>query len=191
MTLEYSLLEDLLSETQSHLEIEYVFFGRPRNFDFMKKYPSDKIEQYEVDVYKKNGDKNKIRVRKQNQKKITMALKLIIKPTGPGALSVVENEFDITEESFQIFKKLSTSGFNKERFKVKTKENLMYEIDVFYDDHGNINPWVKIDLEVPSTNTKVPPLPIEIDDLITNQKYNRTKEEEETVERVWNSFMIT
>ena len=191
MTLEYSLLEDLLSETQTQAEVEYAFFGRPKNFDFMKKYLSDRIEQYEVDVYKKNGDMNKIRVRKLNREKITMTLKLLIKSSSSGPRSAIENEFDITEESFQVFKKISTNGFNKERFKIKTKENLMYEVDVYYDDHGNINPWVKIDLEVPSINTKVPPLPIEVDDLITNQRYNRTKEEEETIERVWNSFMIT
>ena len=157
----------------------------------MKKYPSDKIEQYEVRPIKKDGSENIIRVRKLNQEKITMTLKLLIKSSSSGPRSAMENEFGITEETFQVFKKISTSGFNKERFKVKTKENLMYEIDVFYDDHGNINPWVKIDLEVPGVNTKVPPLPIEVDSLIVNQKHNRTKKEEEIIERVWNSFMIT
>ena len=191
MTLEYSLLEDLLSETQTQTEVEYTFFGRPKNFDFMKKYPSDRIEQYEVRPKKKDGSENIIRVRKLNQKTITMTLKLLIKSSSSGPRSAVENEFGITEETFQVFKKISTSGFNKERFKVKTKENLMYEIDVFYDDHGNINPWVKIDLEVPSRNTKLPPLPIEVDGLITNQMYNQTEKEEEIIERVWNSFMIT
>ena len=191
MTLEYSLLEDLLSETQTQAEVEYVFFGRPKNFDFMKKYSPSRIEQYEVWPEKKDGSVNIIRVRKTS-KKTVMTLKInegFDKKNG--VVSRKENEFDITEESFQVFKKLCVFGSKKDRFEISTTHGFVFEVDVYYDAHDNLNPWIKIDLEVPSADIPIPKIPIEMHEIITNQPTFRTKSEEETVKRVWNSFMIT
>lgn len=186
----YDLINELL-ESATQQEIEYVFFGKPKNFDFTKKYKGTSIAQFEIRTNEDDPHKKGIvRVRRTNNKIHTMAIKYTDGFRKSGMYDVKENEFDISPDVFDAFRRISHFGFDKIRYVIPVGNNLVYEIDVFKDKHGNFNEWIKIDLEVPNESTPVPELPIEMDRLVTSQMATRGKEEQELINKVWKSFML-
>lgn len=108
-----------------------------------------------------------------------------------------EAELEVPEHMFEHFKRLADSGMIKRRYFIpfaevietneagEVRENLFWEVDVFEDRDGKRSDWCKIDLEGVPEDIDVPELPITLEQAITNQYGDRTKEEIELLTKLF------
>jgi hypothetical protein len=173
----------------TQVELEYIFFGKVVDFDELKK--ADKVEdqeQWEIRSEKQGNSPyfGGIRVRKtcgtdSGEPKYVLCAKTM-KGKDDGRL---ETELDVTEDLFNQFKKLAQSGMIKTRYYFNVPDSdLVWEIDVYKTADGEVEPWVKIDLEVKSRKTQIPDFPIELTDVIKEQPGQRTPEQQEQCDKL-------
>lgn len=178
-------------------EDELVFYGKLVNFAELKAKAAEYQEQYEVKIPKtdKNAIGGRIRVRKivkgQKEPKFILTTKTKL-PDG----SEYESDCKTTEENFIQFKYFCEGGMIKDRytFPVEGFKGLKWEIDVFTGTNGLFHEWVKIDLEREESGIELanlPPFPVQLTDVITNQNGQRTPEEEAIVRTLYDTVFRT
>lgn len=178
-------------------EKELVFYGKLVSFAELKTKAAEYQEQYEVKIEKteKNAVGGRIRVRKtvkgDKEPKFVLTTKTKL-PDG----SEYESDCKTTEENFIQFKYFCEGGMIKDRysFPVEGYKGLKWEIDVFTGTNGLFHEWVKIDLEMEDENIELanlPPFPVQLTDVITNQNGQRTPEEEAIVRTLYDTVFRT
>lgn len=178
-------------------EKELVFYGKLVSFNELKTKTAEYQEQYEVKIEKsdKNAVGGRIRVRKtvkgDKEPKYILTTKTKL-PDG----SEYESDCRTTEENFIQFKYFCEGGMIKDRysFPVEGYKGLKWEIDVFTGTNGLFHEWVKIDLEMEDENIELanlPPFPVQLTDVITNQNGQRTPEEEAIVRTLYDTVFRT
>lgn len=179
-------------------EDELVFYAKIANFEELKKCKSVEYqEQYEVKIPQtgKNAVGGRIRVRKTMKGDKEPRYVLTTKTKLPDG-SEYESDCKTTEENFIQFKYFCEGGMVKDRysFPVEGHKGLKWEVDVFTGTNGLLQEWCKIDLERGESEielTALPPFPIELTDVITNQNGQRTEAEETIVRTLYDTVFRT
>ncbi len=179
-------------------EKEFVFYGKVADFKELKACKNVEYqEQYEVKIQQsdKNATGGRIRVRKtvkgEKEPKFVLTTKTKL-PDG----SDYESDCKTTEENFIQFKYFCEGGMIKDRysFPVEGHKGLRWEVDGFTGTNGLFHECVKIDLEVEDEGIEManmPPFPIQLTDVITNQNGQRTPEEEAIVRTLYDTVFRT
>lgn len=177
-----------------HKEIEFDFYAILTDWSELSKASSMvHQEQWVMGAPKPaDGSKGFLRVRKIVEgfgglPKYVFAIK--------NKTDKVEVEHEVTSDMFDQFVRLSSEGQMKDRYFFPVAGTaLVYEVDCFIlpevqplrrKGHNNRGPqyypWVKIDLEVPSKATPVPPFPFEVQQVIMEPFGSRKPEDEKIV----------
>ncbi len=190
--------DDKDSQKKLKKEKEFVFYGKVANFEDLKKCKNTEYqEQYEVKI--PNSDKNatggRIRVRKTVKGDKDPKYVLTTKTKLPDG-SDYESDCKTTEENFIQFKYFCEGGMIKDRycFPVEGYKDLKWEVDVYTGTNGLLHEWVKVDLEIGDEAIElvsIPPFPIELTDVISNQNGQRTPEEEAIVRTLYDTVFRT
>jgi hypothetical protein len=186
-------LEEEDTSGKASMEIEKVFYGRlVDHSELLKASSKEHQEQWQIKVpmTTDNAGSGSIRVRRTvpdltdtNNAKYVLTTKLKTGVSG----EQIEASIETTEDQFKAFKVLSDNGMVKDRFHFPVPDSqLVWEVDVFYAKgaevgSGNYHEYVKIDLELPSMDTPLPPFPIRLTDLIVSQYGERSPEAEAIV----------
>jgi hypothetical protein len=94
----------------------------------------------------------------------------------------------IVDPAFWEFnvKNFGHHGYKKNRYVYPIPEtDLKFEIDVFLSESGQPHPFVKVDLEYPSTLPELPYFPFPVDDNTAIDGNNPSKEEQEFIDDLW------
>lgn len=176
----------LESEKKSNIELEYVFYGRIKNFEQLKQAASrEEHEQWDIRVEKESSKRyfGNVRVRCTDGGKYTLCIKAL----EDGVEAKEETELEANEELFEAIKKIATGGMRKTRYRFPIEgSELTWEVDVFYDTEGNPREWCKIDLEVESQDGELPAYPIDLEDVLDIQPTERSEEQKAFVDKLMN-----
>jgi CYTH domain-containing protein len=94
----------------------------------------------------------------------------------------------VTEDMFNVFKTIATSGMVKDRYYFPIEgTNLTWEVDVFFDEKGNYHNWLKIDLE--NCGGKAPPLPFVVSERIDGQTEDPA--EREKIRELYSKYFLS
>lgn len=105
-----------------------------------------------------------------------------------------ENEMEISEDTFAIFRSLVPTGLKKTRYFFPVKgQDLTLEVDVFQNDDDVQHPMVKIDLEVPEGVTvDEVEIPFALEDVRVIKPGIKSPEDAEFVRTLFkNSFEVS
>ena len=115
----------------------------------------------------------------------------------PNIIGKLETPVKTTKENFDQFRAMCEIGMLKDRYFFPIPDtDLVWEIDMFYLPGAAVgahqyHEWIKIDLEVRDMSAPLPQLPIQVTDLIINQKGKRTPEEEAKISALYEHEFIT
>lgn len=173
-------------------EIEYELYCKINDFDELKKAKSKEQQEQWTLFFNKKGVRNAIRVRKTVGKDGTK-YELTSKVKIPGLTGDWEIETEVERKHFDIVKDLAETGMIKDRYFFPIDgTDLIWEVDVFKNLQGEIQPWVKLDLEVHKEMATLPPTPIEGSDWILEQYSERSPETIDKLDKVFKEhFQIT
>lgn len=153
-------------------EIEHEFFGYIDDIKEIEKMADNKTVILQPEIRTRDYGRlgaGSIRVRSYDDKKFILTIKSFGKENGVNAAQ--ETEYEVDKSVFNAFNVLAPISIQKTRYSIKdpTNGSLTWEIDIpliegveFYG--------CKIDLEVPSVDTKIPPFPFKVRDLIDKEK---------------------
>lgn len=164
-------------------EIEYTFYGRLTNLEQLESAKVSYIhEQWQV-PFGIDDQGVKARIREIDGQRWVFTTKKVI----PGKLGVEEEECDITPGMFATLRMVAKNGYRKTRYEYPIfGTDRKWEIDVFFNEHGEKSLWVKIDLEVSGPSDPIPKFPVEMTDLIISQGDDVTREEAQFIDNLWN-----
>lgn len=172
-------------------EVEHCFVARVSDFEQLKKAQSkEHQEQYEVRT--KPGAENYgvnglIRVRAIDKKDYVLCTKVYYKRRR----GCTETEVETTKDMFEHFKKMAPVGHEKIRHYFPTeKEGVFWEVDVYVNDQGEYEPWVRMELEVSSLSEKIPSFPIEVDEWIDCRKDKMNETQQKKVDGLYKKVFI-
>lgn len=167
-------------------EKEYTVFAQLLDFSQLSQ-ASRVIKQEQWGVHIPKGEQNavegNIRVRKVEEEGKEPEYHLTTK-VKMGEGDKLECTVLTTEANFTQFAFLANDGMIKERYEFPIEgTELKWEIDVYRKPDGTNHSWCRLDLEVPSFDTKLPELPIEFGEVILPEGYGDMDKEERS-ERV-------
>lgn len=182
------------ADGSTKVEKEIVTFGKIVDFKQLEK-ADRKESQEQWELRSKDSDNlhgGCIRIRCVDEKKYILTVKTFV--PDKGNLSETETELDPEHGKALLkeFSKLSSGGMIKTRYFFNVPDSeLVWEVDVYYDEKGNPREWCKIDLEVTDMRIKRPELPIELKEAREIPPKNRSEEEQKFVERLMSKEFIT
>jgi len=184
-------LEELAeSEGKAKQEIEYTFFARVENFDWLNaELLKEQQEQAEIHVDKGEKGFGQIRVRAVNDRDYELCLKF----KTPGELGKKEAETRVTQDMFELMLLMAPHSLRKKRYCYPIEgTDYQWEVDVFENAEGKPYDWIKIDLEVKieDKDMEIPPLPIPTVETIMSQSSQRTPEEYKKVGELFEEWAI-
>ena len=192
-----SALEEL-SDGKAHREIEHTFYGRIENMDILGNAKGmEHQEQWEIKIEKADDTAaaGKWRVRKTVVEGSDPEYVLTCKTAGrEGSIEV---SIPTTIPMFDQFKLMSGAGMLKDRYFFPVEgSDLVWEVDMFLvagsaPGERKYHDWCKIDLEVPSLDMALPPIPEGIVDLITAPYGKRSEAEESKVTSLYHNEFRT
>ncbi len=147
-----------LIEGIAEREIEYCLYVRLDDIEELKKkaVKSERHEQWSIPTGKPDCDTRE-RIRLIDGIRPTQA----VKTKDKSKVGVEEVEDDITMDMFIAKRRMAVDGYFKTRYFLPTSiRGLIWEVDVFYTNGGDLSPWVKVDLEVKSLNDPIPLFPL-------------------------------
>lgn len=170
-------------------EIEYTFFGRAENWDWLEQAASqEKQEQWESYRDRGEGSFAQCRVRAIDDKTYHACVKLKI----AGELGKKEVEQVCTKDYFEFYRYFADKGLNKVRYIFPVEgTDLKWEVDVYTTQSGERHPWVKVDLEVKGSDTEIPEFPFQLMDMILKQPAQRSEEETAHIANLFKEWTIT
>ncbi len=192
-----------------NVETEYVFYAKLSDasiLDTATKVEGQEQWSIKVDKSSSNKSQGSVRIRKTTEDNKTSyvltiktpveALQDVLKQSDTQVTSVSQNMREVaieaTEDAFNLFKLLSSSGMVKTRYCLPIKDTgLVFEVDRFLLPNGEYSNWVKIDLEVNTKLTDIPKLPDEFIEVIYNQKDKQTDEEKELIDSLYENIFLT
>lgn len=175
-------LEAAPVDGKQRTEIEYVFYGRMKDpGQLAQAVQKEVMEQWLLPLENATNGR-KLRMRSIDNRRFI----LTAKEKRTDTVGCFEVECDISKDMFNLLKKMAVGGQKKTRYSFPAEGgSLTWEIDVFQNIQGDDSPWVKIDLEVESANQPVPKLPLDFDELITNQPGQYSQEEAAFIDQLW------
>lgn len=182
------------ADGQTRVEKEIVTYGKIVDFDELKK--ADRKEEQEQWEIRTRDEKNLysgcIRIRCLNGSKYILTTKTFKGEKGNLMETEVELPADVGVNMLEEFRKLSTGGMIKTRYFFDVPDSeLVWEVDVYYDEKKNPRTWCKIDLEVPDLRIKRPELPIQLNGAREIPAKNRTEDDQRFVERLMDREFVT
>lgn len=179
-----SSLEGIVNEAKvsgkAEKEIEYTYWAKLKDLNDLKK--ASKIERQEQWYMKSVKEGGMIRVRSIDDKQFILTVK---KYNGKvnGLPDVTEIENEINKEMYEELKALLPLGIKKIRhvFPIPNSK-LKWEIDLSIMPNGEYFEWVKFDLEVPKHLNSIPPLPVDVVELIN------ANEKSASMDNIWSSM---
>lgn len=179
-------LEDIMNTPSQ--ELEFTFYALLTDIDQLDKLAVvvEKHEQYELPIQTEiNG---RARLRLINDRRHTMTTKI----QRSGTKGWEEVNSDISKSLFLHLKEMARPGYFKNRHVIPIPDgSLKWEVDVFYSNDGGYSKWVKIDLEVPDLDMKIPETPFDIKQFIFADAKELTAEEERILKWLWNEEWAT
>lgn len=165
------------------LERELTFYVKMSDLNDLKSLDSIEQLQWRLDLKDSKRPDAKFRARQEDGKLHSICCKIPHK-TGEGD---VEAETEVNAEFWNFMVKLfGNHGYKKTRYIYPIPEtDLKFEIDVFLSESGQQHPFVKVDLEYPSTLPALPPFPFEIDQDTAIDGSNPDKEEQDFIDNLW------
>lgn len=181
-------LEELVDEGVTKQEIEYTFFARCDNMDWINpELLTEQQEQAEVHVPLVDNNFGQIRVRSIDDSKYELCIKVKL----TDELGKREAEQATTKDMFDLMLLIAPHSLRKKRYCYPIDgTDLKWEVDVFENAEGVAYNWIKIDLEVNDPDTVIPEFPIELAEVIMNQGVQRTEQENKTIETLFDAWAI-
>lgn len=172
-------------------ELEYEVYVKLTDFDQLKKAKrTEHQEQWVIKLNKGEALGVKVRTRKvvaESQVKYYLTTKLDLE----GSQASWELEEEATRLHHDEIMNLADTGMIKERYFFPIDgTDMVWEVDVFRDAHGDMVPWVKIDLEVDKLLPELPPLPLDYSEGVFSQKGERTEEEDNLIHELYTKHFI-
>ena len=156
--------ETELSMEASEPELEYVWYAHLENLDVLQSIAAEVIRQDQVEyrLLSKDGKNlGTMRTRKTEENVV-----LTIKVYNKDAAGCIETSSVVDNDMHDVFQGFADRRLVKTRYVLPVEvvhgdEVVMrsFEVDVFERPDGSIEPWVKIDFEVPDAQFPVPSLP--------------------------------
>lgn len=187
-------LEAQPADGKTRHEKELVYYGKIVDLDELKK--ADRKESQEQWEIRSKDDSNAyggcVRIRCINGKTYILTTKTF-KPD-KGHLSETETELpeEVGKNMLEEFKKLSSGGMVKTRYFYDVPDSdLVWEVDVYYDEKGEPRTWCKIDLEVSDLRVARPELPITLKEVREIPAKNRSEDDQRFLERLMDREFIS
>lgn len=182
------------ADGQTRVEKEIVTYGKIVDMDDLKK--ADRKEEQEQWEIRMKDDKHQyggcIRIRCIDGKTYILTTKTFKPDKGDLEETEMELPKDVGANMLQEFKKLSSGGMIKTRYFFDVPDSdLVWEVDVYFDEKGKPREWCKIDLEVTDMRTKRPELPIQLTDAREIPPKNRSEDQQRFLERLMEKEFIT
>lgn len=182
------------ADGQTRAEKEIVTYGKIVDFDELKK--ADRKEDQEQWEIRTRDEKNQysgcIRIRCTDGNKYVLTIKTFKPEKGDLMETEVEIPAEVGANVMEEFKKLSTGGMIKTRYFFNIPDTeLVYEVDVYYNEKKEPRAWCKIDLEVTDLRLKRPELPIQLKDAREIPAKGRSEDDQRFVERLMDQEFIT
>lgn len=182
------------ADGQTRAEKEIVTYGQIVDFSELEK--ADRKEDQEQWEIRSRDEKNQyagcVRIRCLNGSTYILTTKTFKSDKGDLMETEVELPAEVGANMMEEFKKLSTGGMIKTRYFFNVPDSeLVWEVDVYYDEKKKPRSWCKIDLEVPDLRLKRPELPIQLKDAREVPPKNRTEDDQRFVERLMDREFIT
>ena len=182
------------ADGQTRAEKEIVTYGKIVDFDELKK--ADRKEEQEQWEIRQRDEKNQyagcIRIRCLDGKKYILTTKTFKPEKGNLMETEVELPAEVGANMLEEFKKLSTGGMIKTRYFFNVPDSdLIWEVDVYFDEKGNPRTWCKIDLEVPDLRIKRPELPIQLKEPREIPAKNRSEDDQRFLDRLMDREFVT
>lgn len=155
-------------------ELETTFYARMETLKLLSQAQGfEEQEQWQIKVPGKleGQPNNRLRCRKTTVNGQTTYVQTIKCPkpgSTPGKTDMEENNFEVTEDVFRMFKAMSCEGMQKTRYFFKQgHRDEPLQIDVFKLATGQTANWVKIDYEhKPGEDDQPPSWPAGLVDII-------------------------
>lgn len=194
-------LEEENADGKAHVEVEHVLYARVVDFSALDKAASyEHQEQWEIKLPKTDTNAGSFRIRIRKTVKPTGEIEYVqtTKTIDPRTKGNMEVSVPVTEDVFTQFKIGSDAGMMKDRyfFPVNDGSGLVYEVDMFFKPGAQpgskeYHDWCKIDLEVPSLEMAMPPIPEGFTDIISAPFGKRTEQEEARVTSLYHNEFRT
>jgi hypothetical protein len=182
------------ADGQPRVEKEIVIYGKIVDFKQLKEANrKEDQEQWEIRVrHDSNVYGGCIRIRCLDGTKYILTTKTFKPEKGDLVETEVELDKDVGAGMLEEFKKLSTGGMIKTRYFFDIPDSeLVWEVDVYYDEKKQPRTWCKIDLEVTDMRIKRPDLPIDLKDAREIPPKNRSEDDQRFVDRLMEKEFIT
>lgn len=188
------------ADSSQSVEREKVFYCRIDDFTQLEN--ADRVENQEQwELRPKETDTGCIRVRKTSlvtvgtehspanvNETFIMTTKIYTGENG----AVVETEQEVSPDIFEAFKRIAPSGLIKRRFTFNIPNSAYkWEVDVFFDEHGDYAEWCKVDLEMDNLNEPTPPFPIQFSEVISGNREIQSEEEKARIRTLFQTLFIT
>ena len=193
------------SDGLAHQEIEYVFYGRLTDLSELHKASRFEYqEQWEVKIPQTEQNITSARMRVRETITSISSQPTFVHTTKTQSEDQAHpNEVSIptTEAHFHQYQLISNNGMIKDRYFFPvvgegTNEELVWELDVYYIKgsdpfSNNYTQWCRLELEVKNPNTPIPPLPIQLEELISPTKDGYTEEENKKISYLFEHEFLT
>lgn len=145
------------------MELEHMFIGRLEDPSVLEGVKSEHQEQWDCMINEVSDQKVTLRVRCIDGERYVLCIKRKRRDDARRE----EVEVSTEKEVFDIVKSIAYSGMRKRRYFFPVPDSeLLWELDVFEDAEGKPIGWVKLDLEVTSSNEPIPAFPVKLRDII-------------------------
>lgn len=188
---EFMLSLEAETDGKKAAEVEHCFLGRVKDFEQLKKAErTEHQEQYEVRTKpdgENHGVNGLIRVRAIDKKTYVLTTKVYYK----GRRGCTETEVETTKDMFEHFKKMAPVGHEKLRHYFPTdKEGQFWEVDVYVNDNGDYEDWVRMELEVTNLKDELPEFPLEVEEFINCDHTKISKEEKKKADKLYKETFV-
>lgn len=185
------------------MEVEFQIYGKLIDPSQLEKAATvERQEQWSHKIEKtdKNAGSAVIRVRSINRGEQYIRTTKIKTPSG----GTMETECPSSKDEFDMFMVFADQGMIKDRYTFPV-DGRTYEIDVFCDSRGNVQPWVKIDLEITElsdqeltkealaellSQIELPDLPVDLSDVIILPPVNRDPKKQARVDELYETVFL-
>lgn len=172
---------------QTRVEKEVVIYGKIVDFDELKKANrKEEQEQWEIRIKDDSSQYGGcVRIRCLNGKQYILTIKTYRPDEGDLMETETELPAEVGVNMLQEFRKLSSGGMIKTRYFFDVPDSdLVWEVDVYYDEKKQPREWCKVDLEVSDLRLKRPDLPIQLTQAREIPPKNRTEDQQRFIERL-------
>lgn len=184
-------LEDI-ADGKIRDEEELVYYCKITDFKQLEKAASKEFqEQWEIKVPRSDSNTGsgcvRVRCTGEENKEYTLTAKVHTKQ----ADKRLENTIESTEDMFNLFAVLASSGMRKMRYNFPVEgTKLVFEVDIYFKDDGSMAEYCKVDLELVEKVSKIPELPLKFDSVLL-QGVDNTDTEKAFIRGLYDTVFLT